>query len=403
MNNKIYSHSICLFRIVALVMMSVITFAGIADAQVTGKTQQGLSVRKVRLWTENNNVIPVCWETNGYDREKEIVREAVTHTWEEFANITFSGWGICPSGGIFGSATSKQVRIRISPQGKGNAGADGWARLGMDALSSAQDNDPGMTMSFNPDGTANKGRVEYIAVHEFGHVLGFIHEQDSPNHNAAHCAGASEANATALTNYDPDSVMNYCNKDKNMKGFLTLKDIQGLRKTYGTRNIRSKNQNEWWLCEKCYIVFYNGYANKGVCAKGGGHYANRATQQNYFLPYDTPETPKAQANWRFCNKCHGMFWDGYPNKGSCPTGGGHFAQGYNFTLTHDVIGSAMTQEDYRFCTKCHGLFWDGYAVKGSCPAGGGHTAAGYNFVLRHQPFIPMKSLNNLRLRGKPKQ
>ncbi|MCA1623863.1 MAG: hypothetical protein LC778_08685, partial [Acidobacteria bacterium] len=115
MNNKIYSHSICLFRIVALVMMSVITFAGIADAQVTGKTQQGLSVRKVRLWTENNNVIPVCWETNGYDREKEIVREAVTHTWEEFANITFSGWGICPSGGIFGSATSKQVRIRISP------------------------------------------------------------------------------------------------------------------------------------------------------------------------------------------------------------------------------------------------------------------------------------------------
>ena len=91
MNNKIYSYGMYLFRIIALVVMSVITFAGIADAQVTGKTKQGLAVRKVRLWTENNNVIPVCWETNGYDREKEIVREAVTHTWEEFANITFSG------------------------------------------------------------------------------------------------------------------------------------------------------------------------------------------------------------------------------------------------------------------------------------------------------------------------
>jgi len=76
--------------------MSVITFAGIAAAQV-GKTQQGLTVRKVQLWTENNDVVPVCWLTTGYDREKEIVRRAVHHTWEEFANITFTGWGKCPN------------------------------------------------------------------------------------------------------------------------------------------------------------------------------------------------------------------------------------------------------------------------------------------------------------------
>ncbi len=42
MNNKIYSQSISNFRIIALVVMSVITFAGIADAQITGKTQQGI-------------------------------------------------------------------------------------------------------------------------------------------------------------------------------------------------------------------------------------------------------------------------------------------------------------------------------------------------------------------------
>jgi len=126
--------------------------------------------------------------------------------------------------------------IRITPQGTKDAGAGGSARYGLSALSQPSTADPGVNMSFNPDGTADEGRVEYIAVHEFGHVLGFVHEQDSPNHNRAHCAGGTEDNSTSLTNYDPDSVMNYCNKDENMKGNLTEKDIAGLQRIYGFRS-----------------------------------------------------------------------------------------------------------------------------------------------------------------------
>ena len=383
MNNKIYSHGIGLFRIVALVVLSAITFASIASGQRTGQTQQGLTVRKVRLWTENNNTVPVCWETQGYDREKRIVQAAVVHTWGQFANINFTGWGNCPFGGISGSATDKQVRIRISPQGKDNAGAGGSARAGMGALSSASENDPGVYMSFNPDGTANKGRIEYIAVHEFGHVLGFIHEQDSPSnatpHGMAHCAGSSagvEKNSTQLTNYDPDSVMNYCNKDGNMTGYLTFKDIDGVQRVYGFPKM--KFQNNWRFCEKCFTLFFDGYADKGLCPTGGGH---KAQGLNFYLRFDSPERIGDQSSWRYCEKCHVMFFDGYPDKGVCPGRGGHRAQGYNFTLPHDVPETAKSQSEWRYCEKCHAMFYNGYPTKGVCPTGGAHTAQGYNFVL----------------------
>jgi hypothetical protein len=41
------------------------------------------------------------------------------------------------------------------------------------------------------------------------------------------------------------------------------------------------------------------------------------------------------------------------------------------------------QADWRFCQKCQSLFFDGYPAKGVCPASGAHNAAGYNFVLAH--------------------
>ena len=92
---------------------------------------------------------------------------------------------------------------------------------------------------------------------------------------------------------------------------------------------------------------------------------------------------KGQGDWRFCNKCSGLFYDGYNEKGRCPAGGSHVAQGFDFILPFNTPAESDTQKDWRFCNKCNGMFYDGYDQKGRCPAGGGHVAQGYNFVLSH--------------------
>ena len=43
-----------------------------------------------------------------------------------------------------------------------------------------------------------------------------------------------------------------------------------------------------------------------------------------------------QGAWRFCQKCEVMFFDGFPNKGVCAAGGPHQAQGFLFVLPHDL-------------------------------------------------------------------
>jgi hypothetical protein len=161
-------------------------------------------------------------------------------------------------------------------------------------------------------------------------------------------------------------------------------------------------QADWRFCERCQAMFYDGYPNKGRCPARSsvfpgavfptGHdpRGHLAAGYNFLLPHDT--TGPGQAQWRFCQKCQAMFFDGYPDKGRCTTdGGGHLAAGYDFVLPHDVAGPG--QRDWRYCQNCHVMFYDGYPSKGVCAAahthvllgtGEGHVAAGYNFVLNHK-------------------
>ncbi|TWI69491.1 hypothetical protein IP91_00560 [Pseudoduganella lurida] len=155
------------------------------------------------------------------------------------------------------------------------------------------------------------------------------------------------------------------------------------------------SQGDWRYCHKCHAMFFSGFPAKGVCKAGGAH---EAMGFNFVLPHDVPETGTAQSKWRFCQKCNGMFFDGFPGKGICAAGGPHVPAGYVFTLPHSAPESPTAQASWRFCQKCMLMFFDGFPDKGVCGAGGGHQAAGLTFVLAHTTNYPVK-VQNLALQA----
>lgn len=141
----------------------------------------------------------------------------------------------------------------------------------------------------------------------------------------------------------------------------------------------TQQQTQWRFCSKCHVMFFDGFPGKGTCPAGGGH---QAAGFDFGLPHDVPETDHDQGAWRFCQKCEALYFDGFAQKGHCPVDG-HVAAGFSFVLPHDVPETPNAQAAWRFCAKCDSMFFDGSPDKGVCRAGGGHEAAGFTFVLPH--------------------
>jgi hypothetical protein len=136
-------------------------------------------------------------------------------------------------------------------------------------------------------------------------------------------------------------------------------------------------QDGWRWCRRCEGLFFAGSKTKGACpAQQGGPHADDASG-DYVLAHNDPSAP-GQDDWRWCNRCQGLFFGGNPTNGACPaephnqvhdpTGSG------NYTLVHQDP-AAPGQSGWRWCSTCEGLAW-GVDEPGACPKGGVHDHEG---------------------------
>lgn len=206
-----------------------------AQPYVTTPTNTNpLYIDNTKLWQSPN--IPVCWETAGSATEKQWVQTAVTNSWQARSQLRFTGWAACPTSGAFNG-----IRIQI---------ADSWPHtkgLGRDLNNVKNGMLLNFSFAFTKDGqqpfsgcvgTPRQFCIEAIGIHEFGHALGFAHEQNRPDAVNFWCDDRSEqpqaSNGTVYVgSWDLDSVMNYCNPNYSGVGRLSAIDIEGLQRFYG--------------------------------------------------------------------------------------------------------------------------------------------------------------------------
>jgi|SRR5215469_2390744 len=186
-------------------------------------------VLKDSIWKQSS--IYVCWENpdNRFKQQMTAVQSAVADTWQANSKLQFTGWQKCAS-------KNHGIRILIDDSGPLTAA------LGrqLDGIKNGMH----LNFTFANWSTYCRSKPDYcvrgVAVHEFGHAIGFAHEQNSPK-APGECQILKQGpnGDEMLTPYDPKSVMNYCYEQWS-DGNLSSLDIAAVRELYGSPTTASQ-------------------------------------------------------------------------------------------------------------------------------------------------------------------
>jgi hypothetical protein len=209
-----------------------------ADTGELGAMESPLTGHTVATYWDPEVPIDVCFLSDGADlpTHEDWIRADVYRSWEYFTPVTFNWIDPCPA---TGSLIRIGLKYRTSEIAEW-AGAQGYtAGAKKDERATATANvgtqpaylRPSIIYYLREDlQLTDRVRVGHLTLHEFGHILGFAHEQDHPDST---CTAGQTTPQNAITEYDEDSVMSaggYCHGDQD---YLSHLDVVGAQLIYG--------------------------------------------------------------------------------------------------------------------------------------------------------------------------
>lgn len=200
-------------------------------------------------------LVPVCFTSMGTSLEAAWLKDALARSWSAWANVGFTYLDSCR--GVL--ETSTTVRVAFLAVDHANWGSRGRAAIGYAPnrwalLWYCAPGNPTGCLPGGPMAADYEESFRAVVVHEFGHILGFIHEQQRPD-ATPNCPLQMDEQSVTIENgfylssrYDPDSIMNYCRGWDGARplpyqlGYrgadrLSHGDIEGVRAAYGPRRM----------------------------------------------------------------------------------------------------------------------------------------------------------------------